>query len=204
MDYCTRWIEAENFRNYTTKVVTDFLEEHIVTRFRMPFSFVCDNGSTFASTFLTQWAFENKFIIKFSSNYYLEGNGVAESTNKNLITVIKWLLEENLRDWHTQLKYALWTDQVRIKNALGTSPYLLVYGQEPVFPLNLRILVLKFMSGYAEDTDKVHIRLMNLLEMDEKWTAALEHMAKHQAVYKRWFDKRATIKSFRISNLVLL
>ena len=29
-------------------------------------------------------------------------------------------------------------------------------------------------------------------------------MAKHQAVIKRWFNKRAMIKSFSISNLVLL
>ena len=42
---------------------------------------------------------------------------------------------------------------VRVKNSSGTSPYLLVYGQELVFPLNLRILVLKFMSGYAKDVE---------------------------------------------------
>ena len=60
------------------------------------------------------------------------------------------------------------------------------------------------MSGYVEDVDKVQIKLMNLLEMDEKWIATLEHMAKDQVFIKRWFDKRAMIKSFRISNLVLL
>lgn len=60
------------------------------------------------------------------------------------------------------------------------------------------------MSGYAKDADKVQIRLMNLLEMDKKLIAALENMAKHQAIMNYWFDKRAMIKSFRISNLVLL
>ena len=60
------------------------------------------------------------------------------------------------------------------------------------------------MSAYAKDAKKVQIRLMNILEMDEKCTITLEHMAKHQAIVKRWFDKRATIKSFRIFDLVLL
>ena len=110
-------------------MVTDFLEEHIVTRFGMLFFLICDNGSSFASIFLTQWALDNQVIIKFSSNYYPQGNGVVESTNKNLITMIKKLLQENPKDWHTQLKYALWMDKVRIKNSLGKSPYLLVYGQ---------------------------------------------------------------------------
>ena len=82
-----------------------------------------------------------------------------------MIIVIRQLLKENPRDWHTELKYALWIDQVRVKNALGTSPYFLVYRQELVFPLDLIIPVLKFMSGYVEDADKLQIRLMNLLEM---------------------------------------
>lgn len=68
--------------------------------------------------------------------------------------VIKRLLIENLRDWHAQLEYALWANRVRVNKSLGTSPYLLVYNQEPVFPLNLKILVLKFMRGYVKNVDK--------------------------------------------------
>lgn len=134
----------------------------------MPFFLVCDNRSAFVSIFLTQWTLDNQVIIKFSSNYYPQGNGVDESTNKKLIIVIRCLLKENPRDWHTYLKYAFWTDRVRVKNALGTSTYLLIYGQELVFPLILKTPILKFMSGYTEDADKVQIILMNLLEMDEK------------------------------------
>ena len=100
-NYCTCWIEVETFRNCTTKVLTDFLEEHIVTRFRMSFFLVCDNGLVVASIFLTQQALENQVIIKLSSNYYPQGNFVAISTNKNLITVIRHFLTKNLKYWHT-------------------------------------------------------------------------------------------------------
>ena len=130
------------------------MEEHIVTRFGMLFFLVCNNGSLFGLIFITQWRLDNQVIINLASNYYPQGNGMVESTNKNLIIVIKKLLQENPKDWHTQLKYALWTDRFRIKNALGTSPYLLIYRQEPMFPLYLKILVLKFMKGYAEDMDQ--------------------------------------------------
>ena len=50
------------------------------------------------------------------------------------------------------------------KKALGTSPYFLVYGQEPMFPLNLKIPILKFMSRYAEDADRVKILLNHTFE----------------------------------------
>ena len=96
-DYCTHWIEVEIFRNCMAKVVIDFMEEHIVTRFGILFSLVCNNGSAFALVFLTQWALENQVIIKFSSNYCPQGNGVVESTNKNLITVIRHLLRRILK-----------------------------------------------------------------------------------------------------------
>ena len=63
-------------------LVTDFLEEHIVTRFGMSFSLVCDNGSAFALIFLTQRALENQVIINFSSNYYPQENGMDKYTNR--------------------------------------------------------------------------------------------------------------------------
>ena len=56
----------------------------------------------------------------------------------------------------------------------------------------------------AKYANRVSIKLMNLVEMGEKWIVNLENMAKHQVIVKRWFDKRDTINSFRISNLVIL
>ena len=75
-----------------------------------------------------------------------------------------------------QLKYTLWIDRVRIKNSLGTFPYLLDYGKEHVFPMNLKIPIMKFTRGYVENEDRIQIQLMNLLELDEKCMATLEHV----------------------------
>ena len=62
---------------------------------------------------------------------------------------------------------------------MGASPYLLIYQQELVFPLNLRIPILKFMKGYDEDIDRVYIVIMDLLELDEKRMKTLEYTEKH-------------------------
>ena len=50
------------------------------------------------------------------------GNGVAKSTNKNLLLIIKKTIVENQRDWHTALDIALWADRVTPRISLGTSP----------------------------------------------------------------------------------
>lgn len=73
---------------------------------------------------------------------------------------------------------------MRVKNSLGTSPYQLVYGLQPIFPMNLKIPILRFMDQYVEGEDWVQIHLMNLLNLEEKQTMALEHVAKHQAIVK--------------------
>ncbi|XP_059070306.1 uncharacterized protein LOC131859992 [Cryptomeria japonica] len=157
-------------------------------------------SSPFKSAELMQWSYEYKVIPIL---YYPQGNEVDESTNKNILDVIKNLLEKNLKDWHNQLRYALWVDRTRVKVALGTSLYYLVYGQTPVFQINLQIPILKLMKE-LEIEDQVEVRLLNLLKLDEKRINTLQHFTKHQAIVKRWFDKRAKVKAFQISDLVLL
>ena len=82
-------------------------------------------------------------ILNHSTAYYPQGNGVAESSNKSLVRIIKKLLEENKKSWHLKLKYALWEDKISTKISIGTSHFQLVYGTNVVFPVSLGIQVLK-------------------------------------------------------------
>lgn len=102
-NYCTKWTKKIECKQCTTKVVTNFLESFILNCFGCPYALVCDNGPAFASLKFASWAFDYGISLKFLSNYYPQGNGLAESTNKNPITVIKKLLDRNPKDWHTQL-----------------------------------------------------------------------------------------------------
>ena len=70
---------------------------------------------------------ERGIKLHYYANYYPQGNGLAESTNKNLIRILKKTVIENQRSWHLVLPNALWSDRVTPKNSLGVSPYTLVY-----------------------------------------------------------------------------
>lgn len=84
IDYCTRWLEAKALKSYTTDVVINFLEICVVTRIGYPHVFIYDKEPAFTSLRFSSWAFEYDITLKFSSNYYPLGNGLAKSTNKNL------------------------------------------------------------------------------------------------------------------------
>jgi len=80
------------------------------------------------------------------TSYYPQGNGLVESSNTSIVTIIKHLLEENKKTWHTKLTFTLWANQVSTKRALGIYPLELVYGKDVVFPTYLGILVMKLLQ----------------------------------------------------------
>lgn len=184
-DYFTRCTKALACKQCTSEVVINFLESGIINHFGCPIALVCDNGPTFASLKFSIWAFDHGIIIKFSSNYYPQGNNLVESSNKNILIVIYKLLERNPKDWHTQIKFSLWADRTRHKDSIGTSPYHLMYGFEPMFPIQLKIPTLQFINDYYDEGDRREALLAKLLHLEEKRDEALEYFAKHQGVVKR-------------------
>ena len=108
-----------------------------MTRFGVPISLVFDNASYFSSIKITEFAYEKGIKLHYSTNYYPWGNGLEESTNKNIIRILKKTVIENQRNWHTTLPNALCADRVTQNNSLVVSPYTIVYGKEVVLPLNI-------------------------------------------------------------------
>ena len=88
---------------------------------------VFDNATYLSSTRLTEFSLDKGIIIRYSANYYPWGNGVAETTNKNLVRILKNKVADNQRNWHNLLHNDLWDDRVTSKEAIGNYPYFLVY-----------------------------------------------------------------------------
>jgi hypothetical protein len=98
IDYFTKWTKVVPLRHVQDEQVISFLESNIFFRFGLPLEIITDNGPAFISTKLTQ--FMAKIGVKHftSSTYYPQGNGQVESTNKNLVRIIKRIIEEKPRD----------------------------------------------------------------------------------------------------------
>ena len=90
-------MEAILLRKVNEDVVIDFLQDHIMTRFGVPISLVFDNLSYFSSIKLTAFANEKGMKLHYSANYYPQVNGLDESTNKNLIRILKKTVIETQR-----------------------------------------------------------------------------------------------------------
>eukprot|EP00253_Pinus_taeda_P023419 PITA_23419 len=138
-DYFTKWVEAVPLKTANSENIIEFIDQFIITRFGLLSALIFDNASYFSGNAMTDFALKRGFKLKYSSNYYPQGNGLAESTNKNLIRIIKRKVDQSQKNWHKSLVNALWADRITKKASIGTSPFNLVYGKEVVLPTHLRI-----------------------------------------------------------------
>ena len=95
MEFFTRWVEAIPTKWETYKVVMEFLENKIITRFGIPTKITIDNAKAFSSRELQTFCFDHGIFLSRSSNYYPRVNGLVESSKKNLMTIIKKIMGEN-------------------------------------------------------------------------------------------------------------
>jgi hypothetical protein len=130
---------------------------------------------------------------------------VADSTNKNLVRMLKKTVAENHRNWHNQLHNSLWADRVTPKEAIGNSPYFLVYGQEAILPNGIYLPSLQLAQDSNDDeSSTMQQRINTLIMLEEEREKAKYKFLSHREIVKRWFDKhKAKEKNFEVGDLVL-
>jgi len=102
---------------------------------------------------------EVNIILGNESNYYTQGNGQAESSNKNIIKIIKKTLVDNKKVWDSQLKFTLWVDRISTERSIRKEPFQLVYGIEVILPVHLELSVMKLLQDTAAEPNQMKRRI---------------------------------------------
>ena len=147
--------------------MTNFIDQYIITRFGLPSALMFDNASYFSRNSMIEFALKRGFKLKYSANYYPQGNGLDESTNKNLIRIIKRTVDQNQNNWQKALIYALWADRITQKASIDTSPFNLVYGKEVVLSTHLAIPSLSLVQYIDEvPASSLQLRQMEIIKLE--------------------------------------
>jgi transposase InsO family protein len=126
-------------KNMMHKEIIHFISYHIVHRFGIPQTLTTDQGSSFMSHQVRDFAKSLKIKLLSSSPYYAQANGQAKSSNKTLITLIKKKIEENPKRWYEVVSEVLWSHHISKHSATKVTPFELVYGQEAILPVELNL-----------------------------------------------------------------
>jgi transposase InsO family protein len=102
-----------------------------------------DQGSSFMSHQVRDFAESLKIKLLSSSPYYAQANGQAESSNNTLINLIKKKIKGNPKRWHEVLSKALWAHRISKYSATKVIPFELVYMQEAILPVEVNLNALR-------------------------------------------------------------
>ena len=91
-------MEAIPLKVANSKNIIEFIDQFIITIFGLPSAMMFDNASYFLGNVMIEFALKRCFKLKYLANYYPQGNGLAESTNKNLIRIIKRTVDQSQKN----------------------------------------------------------------------------------------------------------
>eukprot|EP00253_Pinus_taeda_P023329 PITA_23329 len=140
---------------------------------------------------MVEFCHKYHIILGHSTTYHLQGNGLAESSNKSLVNIIKKLLEINKKSLHKRLVNALWADRVNQKKSIGMSPFELVYGVDIVFPTSLAALVVKLLQEAGNEEDPMQRRLNQMVHLQQTREDVFKNTSKLQEKINKIYDRKA-------------
>jgi hypothetical protein len=202
-DYFSKWVEAVPLRNMTHREVIDFVTTHIIHRFGVPQTLTTYQGTTFMSKQFKEFTSSLGVKLLNSSPYYAQANGQAEASNKTLIRLIKKKMEDKPRRWHEVLHEALWVYRTSQHGASKVTPFELVYGQETVMPVEVRLQMCRVARQDLLSAEDYREHMMDSIDdISEKRFKVLEEIEKKKLWVARAYNKKVREKPFQVNDLV--
>jgi hypothetical protein len=176
IDYFTRWTKAVPLRNMTHREVISSVHEHIIYQFGVLQTLTTDQEPSFMSHQFREFVESLNIKLLNSSPYYAQDNGQVEASNKVLIKIIKKRIKDNLTKWHEKLSEALWVHRTSRHVATKVTPFELVYDQEVVLPVEVRLQNLR-ITGQDYLSANEYTKLM-MGKVDEAPESRSKHWRK--------------------------
>jgi hypothetical protein len=202
-DCFTKWTKVVALKNMTHREVIEFITVHIIHRFGIPQTLTIDQGASFMSKEVREFAELYRIKLLNSSPYYAQANGHAESSNRTLISLIKKKISDNPKQWYKILSEALWAHRISKHGVTKVSPFELVYGQEAVLPVEINLNAVRF----AKQNDLIvgdyyNSMIDNIDEVTDKRVTALGEIEKDKIMVAKDYNKKVKDKSFQVGDLV--
>jgi hypothetical protein len=129
---------------------------------------------------------------------------LVESTNKNIIKIIKRTVSKNHKNWHNALYKELWDDRVNLKYSINKSPFFLFYGREVILHPHVLLPSLQLSQKVEEeDCPPLENQINALLKLKEVRTQENQKLDQHQKIVKSWFyTSSSSERNFNLWDLV--
>lgn len=205
VDLCTRWPEVVCLRSLSAKATCNALLT-VFARTGIPETICSDCGTNFTAALTNEFLTSLGCSPRFSTPDHPESNGAVERWNREFKNMLFHVIEEHVRDWDKFIPFLLWAYREVPHDTTGVSPFLMLYGRNPVGPLS----ILKrtwtgeqsIPANVAESPTEYMQKLKAQLEMAAE--AADLISTKQQAGYTAQYNLRSRAKYFQEGDQVLV
>ena len=197
IDMCTNWPEAFAIPNIEAKTVAEIFVKEIVSRHGAPRVLLTDRGSNFLSSLFREICLLMNTDKIFTSGYRPQTNGKVERFNGTLAQSLSMYVSGNQKDWDEHLNSVLFAYRVSPSEVTGESPFYMLYGREPLLPMDTALLPPREMSPLVADH---RARVVEHIERVRR--IAAENTQRAQQKMKEQHDLHAEQPSFSLGDKV--
>ena len=117
--------------------VADLFFKEVVRLHGVPKTIVSDRDVKFLSYFWkTLWAKLGTKLL-FSTTCHPQTDGQTEAVNRTLTTLLRAVIRKNIKSWEESLPHVEFAYNRAVHSATNMSPFEIVYGFNPLTPLDL-------------------------------------------------------------------
>ncbi|KAJ8046791.1 hypothetical protein HOLleu_05579 [Holothuria leucospilota] len=145
-DHFTRYAFAIPTRDQKATTVAKALWEQVFIHYGFPERLHSDQGRDFESRVIQELCKTLGIRKSRTTPYHPQGNGQCERFNQTLTNMLGTLEQEKKENWHAHVVPLVHAYNCTKNDSTGTSPYVLMFGREPLLPTDLRL-------GLAPDSE---------------------------------------------------
>ena len=203
VDYLTKWVEVQALPTGKANGVAEFFVNQIFLRHGAPEQIITDRGKCFIADLTQEVAKKLQTNHKTTSAYHPQANGQVERMNHTLADMLSMYVSSHHKDWDETLHYVCFAYNTARQDSTGFSPFFLLYGREPILPIDLALGAdpNPLLDATREDLEHASRLLFDLASARELVQLRLRQAKNKQ---KTAFDSGRRELSFNTGDLVLV
>ena len=202
VDHFTKWVQIYATKNKSAISAADKIFNNYILKYGFPKRLHHDQGKEFDNTLFARLRKLSGVGRSRTTGYHPEGNGITERMNKTLINMLKTLSEEEKKNWSESLGKLAFAYNVTKHKTTGFSPYYLMFGRDPILPMDNVFEISEEGEKIRKSYDKYAEEWK--MSMNQAFEIVQKNSEKKRGEAKKHYDQKAKAIEIGIGDRILI